>query len=101
MRTEHIPDDAGNPTTVSEKQSITPFKRLIVSVASIIVDADFDQKTSRASIDMLAAIVAKYGLRDPITITVEGRLVAGARWFAAIKKLGWETVEVVVVGGAA
>ncbi len=96
MRIDHIPPDAGNPRT-----AIAPFQRQIVPVASIKVDVGFDEKMSHQSVEMLAAIVARYGLRDPITITVDGRLVAGARWFAAVKKLCWENVEVVIVGGAA
>src|SRR3982074_2016685 len=77
-----------------------PFARRVVPVASILVDAGFDRDFTTAYIEMLAAIVVKYGLREAITITDEQRLVAGARWFAAVRQLGWKVVEVAVVNGA-
>jgi hypothetical protein len=79
----------------------SPFVRRSVSVTSILVREGFDQDIITSNIDMLAEIVRQYGLRDPITITADGRLVAGAHWLAAVRKLGWSTVEVVVVSGAA
>jgi ParB family chromosome partitioning protein len=78
---------------------VSPFARRVVRVASIIVGDGFDSDISTSNIDMLAAIVRRYGLRDAITITSDHRLVAGARWLAAVRKLGWETVEVAVVEG--
>jgi ParB-like chromosome segregation protein Spo0J len=78
-----------------------PFVRRSVPVTSILVREGFDQDFITSYIDMLAEIVREYGLRDPITITADGRLIAGARWFAAVRKLGWETVEVAVVKDAA
>jgi hypothetical protein len=77
-----------------------PFARRVVRVASIELDADFDRDLSTTYIEMIAVIVGKYGLRDAITFTADGRLVAGARWLAAVRKLGWEFVEVTVVEDA-
>jgi ParB family chromosome partitioning protein len=45
-------------------------------------------------IDGLARNIDQIGLLHPITITGEGRLVAGARRLAAIKLLGWSEVPV-------
>jgi hypothetical protein len=77
-----------------------PFVRKVVPIGSIVVGEGFDQDFITSYIDMLAEIVRKYGLRDAITITADGRLVAGARWLAAVMKLGWNTVEVAVVEDA-
>jgi ParB-like chromosome segregation protein Spo0J len=84
-----------------EKGLEKPFIRDVVAVTSIVATEGFDQDFTTSYIDMLAEIVSKYGLRDAITITADGRLVAGARWFAAIRKLGWDTVEVAIVHGEA
>jgi hypothetical protein len=81
--------------------AISPFLRRTMPVSSIIVGEDFAQDFTTSYIDMLAEIVSKYGLRDAITITADGRLVAGAHWFSAVRKLGWEMVEVAIVDDAA
>jgi hypothetical protein len=79
----------------------SPFERRSVPVTSILVPEGFDQDFITSYIDMLTEIIRQYGLRDPITITADGRLVAGARWLAAVRKLEWDTVEVAIVSGAA
>ena len=50
-------------------------------------------------IDALAASIGRDGLLQPLTITIDGVLVCGARRLAAIKKLGWRTVNVWVRSG--
>lgn len=50
-------------------------------------------------IDELADSIDREGLLQPITITPEGVLVCGARRLAAIKKLGWTTVNVWIRSG--
>lgn len=45
-------------------------------------------------IDALAASIGRDGLLQPITITPDGKLVCGARRLAAIRQLGWRTVNV-------
>ncbi|MGV1005311.1 MAG: ParB N-terminal domain-containing protein, partial [Candidatus Nanopelagicales bacterium] len=50
-------------------------------------------------IDALAASIDRDGLLQPVTITIDGVLVCGARRLAAIKKLGWRTVNVWVRSG--
>jgi ParB-like chromosome segregation protein Spo0J len=75
----------------------TPFARKVMPVGLIGVATEVDQSFSEKYINLLAAIVAKNGLMHPITINVDGRLLAGGHWLAAVKKLGWETVEVIVV----
>ena len=50
-------------------------------------------------IDSLAESIKRCGLLQPITITLDGTLLCGARRLAAIKKLGWPTVKVWVRSG--
>lgn len=50
-------------------------------------------------IDALAASIERDGLLQPITITIDGMLICGARRLAAIRQLGWRTVNVWVRGG--
>lgn len=50
-------------------------------------------------IDALAASIDRDGLLQPLTITIDGVLVCGARRLAAIKQLGWRTVNVWVRSG--
>lgn len=45
-------------------------------------------------LDALAASIERDGLLQPITITPDGVLVCGARRLAAIRQLGWRTVNV-------
>jgi ParB family chromosome partitioning protein len=45
-------------------------------------------------VDALAESIAEHGLLQPLTVTEEGVLVCGARRLAAIKHLGWRTVNV-------
>jgi hypothetical protein len=91
---------AGEARGSATGQMVPPFVRRAVPVTSIVVCEGFDQDFIPSYIDMLAQIVRNYGLRDAITITANGRLVAGARWLAAVRKLGWETVEVAIVDDA-
>lgn len=50
-------------------------------------------------IDTLAASIDREGLLQPLTVTPEGVLVCGRRRLAAIKQLGWRTVNVWVRSG--
>ncbi|RCS62119.1 ParB N-terminal domain-containing protein [Microbacterium sp. JB110] len=43
--------------------------------------------------------IRRNGLLQPITITLDGHLICGARRLAAIKQLGWKTVNVWVRSG--
>jgi ParB family transcriptional regulator, chromosome partitioning protein len=47
----------------------------------------------------LAASIADIGLLHPITVEGTGRLLAGARRYAACKLLGWKDIPVNVVKG--
>lgn len=47
-------------------------------------------------IDGLAESIADVGLMNPPLVTAEGRLIAGARRLAAVRKLGWDEVDVIV-----
>lgn len=50
-------------------------------------------------LDALVASVDRDGLLQPITITPDGMLICGARRLAAIRRLGWKTVNVWVRSG--
>ncbi|WP_150463276.1 ParB/RepB/Spo0J family partition protein [Nesterenkonia ebinurensis] len=56
-------------------------------------------RTDLGDIDALAASIKRDGLLQPITVTPDGFLVCGARRLAAIKQLGWKTVNVWVRSG--
>ncbi|GAA4486946.1 ParB N-terminal domain-containing protein [Microbacterium panaciterrae] len=67
------------------------------AVDSIIVGAR--HRTDLGDLDDLAASIAQHGLLQPLTVTLDGILVCGARRLAAIKQLGWRTVGVWVRSG--
>ncbi|MGV1005516.1 MAG: ParB N-terminal domain-containing protein [Candidatus Nanopelagicales bacterium] len=50
-------------------------------------------------LDALVASIGRDGLLQPITITPDGMLICGARRLAAIRRLGWKTVNVWVRSG--
>ncbi len=58
-------------------------------------------RTELGDIDALAASIDREGLLQPPTVTPEGVLVCGARRLAAIRRLGWKTVNVWVRSGIA
>lgn len=67
------------------------------TVDSILVGTR--HRADLGDIDALAASIDRDGLLQPLTITIDGVLVCGARRLAAIKKLGWRTVNVWVRSG--
>ena len=67
------------------------------AVDSILVGAR--HRADLGDIDALAASIGRDGLLQPLTITIDGVLVCGARRLAAIKKLRWRTVNVWVRSG--
>ena len=67
------------------------------AVDSILVGTR--HRADLGDIDALAASIDRDGLLQPVTITIDGMLVCGARRLAAIKKLGWRTVNVWVRSG--
>src|SRR5690625_1024817 len=73
------------------------FIELERTVASIQVGRR--HRAELGDIDELAASIDREGLLQPVTITPDGVLVCGARRLAAIKQLGWKTVNVWVRSG--
>ncbi len=67
------------------------------AVDSIIVGAR--HRNDLGDLDALAVSIAQHGLLQPLTVTLDGVLVCGARRLAAIKQLGWRTVGVWVRSG--
>ncbi|GAT74069.1 ParB-like nuclease [Microbacterium sp. HM58-2] len=67
------------------------------SLDSIIVGAR--HRSDFGDLDALAASIERDGLLQPPTITPHGVLVCGARRLAAIRQLGWRTVNVWVRSG--
>ena len=66
-----------------------------VSVQSVVMK----QRVRRdlGNLDSLMASMRKYGQLNPITITSKYELIAGHRRLESAKRLGWYTVEAVVV----
>jgi len=48
-------------------------------------------------IDALAASMSEHGLLHPIVLGRRNELIAGGRRLAAAKKLGWQTINAVIV----
>lgn len=67
------------------------------SVASIW--AGRRHREDYGDLDPLVGSIARDGLLQPITITPDGMLICGARRLAAIRRLGWKTVNVWVRSG--
>lgn len=67
------------------------------SVASIW--AGRRHREDYGDVDALIESIVRDGLLQPITITPDGMLICGARRLAAIRKLGWKTVNVWVRSG--
>lgn len=67
------------------------------TVESIIVGNR--RRTDLGDLTALAESIARDGLLQPLTVTIDGVLVCGARRLAAIKQLGWRTVSVWVRSG--
>jgi ParB family chromosome partitioning protein len=67
------------------------------TVDSIIVGNR--HRTDLGDLTALAESIARDGLLQPLTVTIDGVLVCGARRLAAIKLLGWRTVSVWVRSG--
>jgi hypothetical protein len=72
-------------------------RRAVVEVDSIVVEETFGRELDDGYVDMLARLVDRYPVPLSISVTPDLRLLAGQRWLAAAKKLGWPTVEVVIV----
>ena len=67
------------------------------TVDSIIVGNR--HRTDMGDLDALVESIERDGLLQPLTVTIDGVLVCGARRLAAIKLLGWRTVSVWVRSG--
>ena len=67
------------------------------SVVSITIGQR--HRADLGDIDTLAASIKRDGLLQPITVTPDGVLVCGARRLAAVRQLGWRTLNVWVRSG--
>lgn len=56
-------------------------------------------RNNYGDLDALVASIDRNGLLQPITITPDGMLICGARRLAAIRRIGWKTVNVWVRSG--
>lgn len=72
-------------------------QRRMVPISDVKVDPSLMRQINQSLVEKLAKMIAAFGLRHPITVTTDLQLVAGAKWFAAARMLGWVNVEVVVV----
>ena len=91
MKSNDVNEPQIDPASVG-RHKIT---RVLALVSSIIVDEEFGRVQGDSQIE--AEIIAHYGLVYPITVDKDLRLLAGDQWLAAVKKLGWARVEVLVV----
>jgi hypothetical protein len=74
------------------------FRRAVVPVSSIAVGETYGRLFDDDFVDLLAAVLEHdRGLRHPITVTKELEVLAGHQWFAAVQRLGWKEVEVVII----
>ena len=67
----------------------------VVSVDSIQVKNRIRKEFG--DIDSLAEDIRENGLINPVTLTPDGKLLAGERRLRAVKKLGWSTVDARIV----
>ena len=64
-------------------------------IHSIIVGEG--HRCDMGDVDGLASSIAALGLLQPIVISPDGRLLAGARRLRACRQLGWTTIPVSIV----
>lgn len=67
-----------------------------MSIESVRVDGRY--RKDLGDVGSLAKSIAETGLVNPITVTSDGRLIAGQRRLEACRSLGWETIPAVQVG---
>lgn len=70
----------------------------LVNVADIRVGKRYRKELG--DLDALVASIHNVGLISPIAVNADNVLVAGQRRLEAVKRLGWDVVEVVVVDGS-
>lgn len=93
---EKADSSEGIPAEVSESSRIVERRRVDSLRASPVNEALFDESLADASIQQLAETMSVQ--RVPIEITLDGEIVDGQRRWKAAQKLGWEEVDVVVLG---
>src|SRR5699024_6927095 len=79
---------------VSERNGFIELERTVESIT-----IGTRHRTDYGDLAQLIASIKRDGLLQPVTITPDGVLVCGARRLAAIKQLGWRTVNVWVRSG--
>ena len=65
-------------------------------ITDIIIDHCY--RRDLGDIPGLAASIREFRLLRPVLITPDNRLIAGRRRLEACKLLGWETIQVNVIG---
>lgn len=85
-REAEIAAEGGDPTKASPRH----FRRT-VAVADIEIDPSYPVDAIR--VELCAEMIKRYGLRHPITVTSESKLVGGVDWFAAAQALGLKQIE--------
>ena len=79
---------------MSERNGFIELERTVESIT-----IGTRHRTDYGDLAQLIASIQRDGLLQPVTITPDGVLVCGARRLAAIKQLGWRTVNVWVRSG--
>lgn len=70
----------------------------LVKVVDITIGERY--RKDLGDIDALVASIQNVGLISPIAVNADNVLIAGQRRLEAVKRLGWDVVEVVIVDGS-
>jgi ParB-like chromosome segregation protein Spo0J len=83
---------AGTKVTTKENHTATKLVRFNVADIRVVNRARKDL----GDIPALAESIARDGLAQPPGVTPDGQLIYGQRRLAAVKRLGWETIDCLV-----
>lgn len=69
--------------------------RNAIPLSTVVVDQD--ALPGSEAVASLAASIAEVGLINPISVTPDGRLLAGRHRYVACRSLGWKKIPATVV----
>jgi hypothetical protein len=89
--------DTATPGKHDSHEIASRIRRAVVDVDSIKVVETFGRELDDEYVGTRATIV-QLGFQGRITLAPDYTLLAGYRWLAAAKKLGWSRVEASILG---